>query len=162
MSGQRPVITVFGAGLAGTLCAIRLARLGYTVELFERRADPRVDGSARGRSINLALSTRGIVALRELGLADEVLADAILMRGRAIHPVQGDLAFQPYSSDEQRGIYSTSRAGLNIALLNAADREPNLTITFNARCVGVDFDTMRATIEDARPEAGGEHRLRGR
>lgn len=155
MSAQRPVITVFGAGLAGTLCAIRLARLGYKVELFERRADPRVAGAAGGRSINLALSTRGIEALREMGLADEVLDDGILMRGRAIHPLAGELAFQPYSSDEQKGIYSISRGGLNETLLNAAASEPNVSITFNARCVGVDLDTMHATIEDTRSGGNG-------
>jgi kynurenine 3-monooxygenase len=155
MSARRPVITVFGAGLAGTLCAIRFARMGYTVELFERRADPRVAGAAGGRSINLALSTRGIEALREVGLADEVLANGILMRGRAIHPVEGDLAFQPYSADEKKGIHSISRAGLNATLLNAAEKEPNLRVTFNARCAGVDFDTMHATIEDTRPGSGG-------
>ncbi len=155
MSVQRPVITVFGAGLAGTLCAVRFARLGYKVELYERRADPRVAGAAGGRSINLALSTRGIEALREMGLADEVLADGILMRGRAIHPLHGDLAFQPYSSDEQKGIYSISRGGLNETLLNAASNEPNINITFSARCTSVDLDTMHATIEDQRPGGSG-------
>lgn len=155
MSANRPTITVFGAGLAGTLCAIRFARLGYKVELFERRADPRVEGAAGGRSINLALSTRGIEALREMGLADEVLANGILMKGRAIHPLSGELAFQPYSSDERKGIYSISRGGLNETLLNAASTEPNVSITFSARCVGVDLDTMHATIEDTRPGGSG-------
>ncbi len=155
MSVQRPVITVFGAGLAGTLCAVRFARLGYKVELFERRADPRVAGAAGGRSINLALSTRGIEALREMGLADEVLADGILMRGRAIHPLHGELAFQPYSADEKKGIYSISRGGLNETLLNAASNEPNINITFSARCTAVDFDTMHATVEDLRPGGPG-------
>ncbi|MBX3352496.1 MAG: FAD-dependent monooxygenase [Phycisphaeraceae bacterium] len=144
----RPVVTVFGAGLAGALCAIRLARAGFRVELYERRPDPRVAGAAGGRSINLALSTRGIEALREMDLHEPVLADAILMRGRGIHPLRGERVFQPYSADPNKGIYSISRAGLNAILLDAAEKEPNVSIVFNTRCVGVDLDSMEATIED--------------
>src|SRR6202790_1404155 len=93
-----PVVVV-GAGLAGALLACYLGRAGQHVEVYEKRPDPRLGPSERGRSINLALSVRGIHALCELGLADEVLASSIVMRGRIIHSRDGALTFQPYGKD---------------------------------------------------------------
>src|SRR5687768_2046865 len=90
----RPRITIVGSGLAGTLLACYLGRSGFPVDLYERRPDPRTAGVDRGRSINLALSVRGLHALAEVGLADAVLADAIAMPGRMIHDRAGRLAFQ--------------------------------------------------------------------
>lgn len=142
--------TIFGAGLAGTLMAVMLARRGHRVDLFERRPDPRRAGAERGRSINLALSTRGIEALRRAGLADEVLATAIPMRGRMIHPQAASPALMllPYSRDPAHHINSVSRAGLNITLLNAAERQPGVAIHFGVRCLGVDFESSRASVLD--------------
>jgi len=145
--------TIFGAGLAGTLMAVYLARAGHRVRLYERRADPRAAGVERGRSINLALSTRGIDGLRRVGLADEVLRDAIAMPGRMIHGRDGALAFQKYSKDGTQAINSVSRSGLNITLLNAAEREPGVEIVFGKRCVNVDFERRQAKMLDARTGA---------
>src|SRR5262249_10774939 len=114
--------TIVGTGLAGTLLAVYLARAGYRIELYEKRADPRAHAAEPGRSINLALSIRGIHALKEVGLADEVLRDAILMRGRMIHAPDGALTFQPYGKDDSEALYSVSRAGLNRTLVEAAAR----------------------------------------
>lgn len=155
MSGHgedsNPTFTVFGAGLSGALMAVYLARAsgagrGGRVELFERRPDPRVGAAERGRSINLALSTRGIEALREVGLADEVLASAIPMRGRMIHPRSGPLAFQPYSRNSELAINSISRSALNAVLLSAAEREPGVRVHFGHRCTGMDLETGRAEV----------------
>src|SRR5215831_5972245 len=99
-SGVQPRFTIIGAGLAGPLLACYLGRVGYGVDLYERRADPRAGGSDRGRSINLALSVRGIEALREVGLAEEILKAAIPMRGRMMHARSGNLTFQPYGKDQ--------------------------------------------------------------
>jgi kynurenine 3-monooxygenase len=82
---SKPQVTIVGAGLAGALLACHFGRSGYRVELFEKRPDPRKQTSSRARSINLAISARGIHALREVGLADTVLRSAIPMRGRMIH-----------------------------------------------------------------------------
>lgn len=139
--------TIFGAGLAGALMAIHLSKQGERVELYERRPDPRVGDVDAGRSINLALSRRGLSALNAVGLDDAVLASAIPMRGRMLHDTAGELTFQPYGHRKEQAINSVSRAGLNQLLIEAADASPNVTIHFGARCRKVDFDRHRAEIE---------------
>jgi kynurenine 3-monooxygenase len=133
--------TIVGSGLAGTLLACYLARAGFPVDLYERRPDPRSHTQDRGRSINLALSVRGLHALRDVGLADAVLADAIPMRGRMMHARDGTLTFQPYGKDDSESINSVSRAGLNLALVNAADAYPAVRLFFDHRCTGIDLTT---------------------
>src|SRR5438045_9798346 len=98
---------LIGSGLAGGLLAAYLGRRGYEVELYERRADPREGNIVGGRSINLALSTRGIYALEQLGIADEVLRHAIPMPGRMIHDKSGHLHFPPCDRDPRNPINST-------------------------------------------------------
>src|SRR5262245_65462763 len=110
MSSQ-DTFTIVGAGLAGALLACYLGKAGRRAVLYEKRPDPRTGTAERGRSINLALSVRGIHALREVGLADEVLKNDILMRGRMIHSPSGELTFQPYGKDDSEALWSVSRAG---------------------------------------------------
>ena len=148
-SGARPKVTVVGSGLAGTLLACYLGRSGFSVDLYEKRPDPRLCDGEQGRSINLALSVRGIHALREVGIADEVLAGAIAMPGRMIHDSSGHLHFQPYGKDPGKAIHSAARAGLNVSLLNAAERCPGVRVFFGHRCTDVDLPT--ATLELAGP-----------
>jgi kynurenine 3-monooxygenase len=136
---SKPDVTIVGAGLAGTLLACRLARAGRGVDLYEKRSDPRRHEQERGRSINLALSRRGIHALREIGLADEVLKASILMRGRMIHSLTGELTFQPYGKDDSQALHSVSRAGLNLQLVEAAARYPSVRLFFEHRCTGLDL-----------------------
>lgn len=140
-------ITLLGAGLTGPLLAIYLARRGYRVDLYERRPDMRVRDVGGGRSINLALSTRGIDALAGVGVEAAVLNDAIAMPGRMIHELDGSLGFQPYGREGQ-AINSISRSGLNILLLDAAEAEPNVTVHFSARCTLVDLETRTVTVTD--------------
>ena len=99
-----------GSGLAGGLLAAYLGRRGYDVDLYERRADPREGNIVGGRSINLAISTRGIHALERIGIADEALRHAIPMRGRMIHDKSGALHFAPYDVDPQE-MHQLDRAG---------------------------------------------------
>src|SRR5437016_13309896 len=101
---------LIGSGLAGGLLAAYLGRRGYEVDLHERRADPREGNIVGGRSINLAVSTRGIHALEQLGIADEALRHAIPMRGRMIHDKSGDLHFAQYDVDPNKHINSIGRA----------------------------------------------------
>ena len=139
-------VTIVGAGLAGPLLACFLARDGYDVSLYERRGDPRTGAPAEGRSINLALSARGIDALQRIGIADEVLRNVIPMRGRMLHDPDGNLAFQYYSSNHTDAINSVSRGGLNLILVTAAARYPNVKLFFDHRCRSVDLDHERPTV----------------
>jgi len=139
---------LIGSGLAGGLLAAYLGRRGYDVDLYERRADPREGNMVGGRSINLALSTRGIQALEQIGIADEVLKHAIPMRGRMIHPARaGDrIIFAPYDIDPNKHINSIGRAALNTTVIEAAQRYPNVRVHFNHKCIGVDIDSATAHL----------------
>lgn len=141
-------VTIIGAGLAGSLLAIYLAKKGFRVDVYERRPDMRRESISAGRSINLALSTRGIYALKEAGLAKAVLKDAIPMKGRMIHPREGDLAFQPYGTKPHEVINSVSRGGLNKALMDTAEGYPNVSLYFHQRCLEVDFDSGDVQLYD--------------
>ncbi|GAB2601272.1 kynurenine 3-monooxygenase [Paractinoplanes abujensis] len=131
-------VAIVGAGLCGSLLACYLGRRGYTVDLYERRPDPRVTGAERGRSINLALSERGLDALRRIGLDEQVLKDALPMRGRMVHPLGGETNFQPYSLDGDRAINSIGRGALNDALLDAAAATEGVTIHFERPLTALD------------------------
>jgi kynurenine 3-monooxygenase len=142
-------VTIVGCGLAGTLLACHLARAGRRVDLYEKRPDPRRHGQERGRSINLALSTRGLHALAEVGLAEEVVAASILMRGRMIHHRDGSQAFQPYGKDDSEALHSVSRAGLNLQLVEAAARLPGVRLFFDHRCTGYEPNTGDLEFDSA-------------
>ncbi|GAA4327408.1 NAD(P)/FAD-dependent oxidoreductase [Flaviaesturariibacter amylovorans] len=132
-------IIITGAGLVGSLLAIYLRRKGYSVSIYERRGDMRKEAVEAGRSINLALSDRGIKALREVGIADAVLEIAIPMHGRHLHQPDGTHAFQPYGKEGQY-INSVSRRELNCTLMDLAERE-GVVLNFGHACTGVDWKT---------------------
>lgn len=138
-------VTIAGAGLAGTLLAIFLARRGYKVNVYERRPDARKTNIYAGKSINLALSDRGLRALEVAGIDEEMRKVMIPMPGRFLHNIDGSTAFLPYGKDGQ-AINSVSRGGLNIALLNTAQKFPNIRLFFNHRCLDVDLETAKATF----------------
>jgi len=123
-----------------------LGRRGYQVELFERRGDPHAGNFVGSRSINLALSTRGIHALEQLGIADEVLKHAIPMRGRMIHEKAGELHFAPYDRDPNNCINSIGRGALNTATIEAAQQYPNVRVQFNHSCKDVDVESATAQV----------------
>src|SRR5438874_3669508 len=138
---------LIGSGLAGGLLAAYFGRRGYEVDLYERRGDPREGNIVGGRSINLAVSTRGIHALEQLGIADEVLRHAIPMRGRMIHDKSGNLHFAPYDVDPNKYINSIGRAALNTTVIEAAQRYPNVRVHFNHRCTDIDLTEAVACLE---------------
>ncbi len=134
-------VTIIGAGLAGSLLAIYLAKRGMKVDVYEARGDIRKESTAAGRSINLALSNRGIAALREIGMDEYMLAEAVPMYGRMIHTPSGETKLLPYSGRDGEYINSVSRAGLNIALMNEAEKFDGVTFHFNEPCTGIDLST---------------------
>lgn len=146
--GEKTII--IGAGLAGSLLAIYLAKRDMQVDVFEARGDMRLAEAAAGRSINLALSDRGIAALREVGMDEYMLAEAIPMTGRMIHTVSGETKLQPYSGRKGEYINSISRGGLNIALINEAEKYPNVQFVFNESCLDLDCESGDVTFESGR------------
>jgi kynurenine 3-monooxygenase len=140
-------VGIAGAGLAGPLLAVFLARRGHRVTLHERGSDPRLRGAA-GRSINLALSARGIDALERVALAGQVMANALAMSGRMMHDRSGQLAYQAYSADGSKAINSISRHALNGLLLDAAEKEPGVVVRFEDRAVAVSADSGELVLED--------------
>ncbi len=141
-------IAIAGAGLVGSLLSIYLAKRGYQVSVFERRGDMRSSGYEGGRSINLALSNRGIRALEEVGLAEEIKKVAIPMHRRAMHDREGNLTFQPYGKEGQF-INSVSRGALNIVLMNKAE-ELGVEFIFQHRITKVDLESTTLTTVDSR------------
>jgi len=140
-------VVIIGGGLAGSLLAIFLARRGIFVEVYESRSDLRKTKVDAGRSINLALSDRGIAALKRVGMDDYMLAKAVPMRGRMIHLPDGATTLLPYSGRTGEYINSVSRSGLNAALISEAEKYAEIRFFFNERCIGADFET--ATVEFA-------------
>ncbi|MDX2135821.1 MAG: NAD(P)/FAD-dependent oxidoreductase [Saprospiraceae bacterium] len=146
VSSQRSAIVV-GAGLVGSLWAVFLARRGYRVQVFERRPDMRSAGYRGGRSINLAMSERGWKAVEQAGILEAIRKVAIAMPGRMMHATDGTLTYQPYGKTGQ-AIYSVSRGGLNLELLNIADAFDNVEFFFEHRCLDVDLEQPRILFED--------------
>ncbi|GAB4209921.1 MAG: NAD(P)/FAD-dependent oxidoreductase [Bacteroidia bacterium] len=143
---DKPIVIV-GAGLVGSLLAILLGKKGYKVKLYERRPDMRKTKQYAGKSINLALSDRGIRGLQMAGVLDEVMKIAIPVYGRTIHNLDSSVYFQPYSADRKCN-YSVSRAGINFTLMDIAESLPNVTLHFNEKCVDINFNHPTATFEN--------------
>ena len=144
LNGQEAIIV--GAGLVGSLWAVFLARRGYSVKVFERRSDMRTAGYKGGRSINLAMSERGWKAVEKAGIREKIEQVAIPMPGRMMHSMDGQLTFQAYGK-EGEAIYSVSRGGLNLELLNIADSFPNVTFFFDYQCTNVDLEHPSISFE---------------
>lgn len=141
-------ITIVGAGLAGSLMALLLGKRGCSVRVYEKRPDMRKTEISAGRSINLALSDRGILALQRAGVDKTVLKEAMPMKGRLIHSVSGEKSMQPYSGREGDYINSISRGGLNIMLMNAAEATGNVVFEFGWGCKRIDFENKIITLEN--------------
>jgi len=131
---EQPV-NIVGAGLAGALLAVLLARRGFAVDLYDRRPDPRLAESERGRSINLALAARGIAALERAGMMERIRPLMIPMTGRMIHPLSGAAQLQRYGQRREEVIYSVSRADLNRVLIEEAARHARVRLRFRQACL---------------------------
>ncbi|NBV13097.1 MAG: FAD-dependent monooxygenase [Sphingobacteriia bacterium] len=152
MKNEQPVVLI-GAGLSGSLLAIFLSRRGYKVNLYERRPDMRKHSLSAGRSINLALSERGIHALKAVGMLDEIMELAIPMKGRMIHGKDSSLSFQPYGIKENEVIWSVSRGELNKKLMDLASLQPGVEIFFTHKCTGIDLTSGTVHLENPNGEA---------
>jgi kynurenine 3-monooxygenase len=141
-------ILIIGAGLCGSLLALRMAQRGYQVTLVEKRPDLRKVTQDAGRSINLALSDRGLRGLRLAGVEEEAKKLCIPMNGRMIHDKAGNSFLSPYSGRKDEYINSISRPGLNMMLLDEAEKMPNVKIIFDHGCETVDLENATATFRN--------------
>lgn len=141
-------VTIIGAGLTGSLMAIYLLRAGWSVTVYEKRGDPRAADAYSGRSINLALATRGLHALAELGLAEKVAPHLTPMRGRMIHPSEGPRELQPYGQTEREVIYSIHRQTLNRLLVEAAAGHSRFQLRCREKLVDLDLEAGAIVTED--------------
>jgi kynurenine 3-monooxygenase len=139
-------ISIAGAGLVGSLCALYMCKRGYKTTIFERRNDLRSEIITAGKSINLALSTRGWTALKKVGADIEVEKIAIPMYKRVMHDTEGNLVDQAYGNPGQ-AIYSVARAELNVMLMQLAEKN-GTSIECNEKCVDIDFKTGTTTFEN--------------
>lgn len=155
MTKQPDQVTLIGAGLAGSLLAVFLARRGFEIDVYERMPDMRCHALPAGRSINLALAHRGIRALEAVGLYPEVQKLLIPMRGRMLHEKSGGLSLAMYGRTPTEVIHSVSRPGLNMLLMDAAEKA-GARLHFNQRCADMDFDRGEVTLVD---EAGTQRTL---
>ena len=142
-------ILIIGAGLCGSLLALRLGQRGFKVHVTEMRPDLRTVDISAGRSINLAFSNRGLKAIKLVGLESKVQSLCIPMHGRMVHDTEGNTFLSNYSGREDESINSISRELLTALLLDEAEALENVTIEFQKRCTNVDFDNKKASFEDA-------------
>jgi kynurenine 3-monooxygenase len=152
-NGAADEVLIVGAGPVGTLLAILLARGGRRVRVLERRADPRRAGHERGRSINLALAARGLLALERAGLLERIRPELVEMRGRRLHDLNGDGPLLLYGQNAGEVIQSVSRARLNVMLIEAATALPTIELRFGQRGINVDPDSGTLQWRDERDQS---------
>jgi kynurenine 3-monooxygenase len=147
-------LNIAGAGLAGGLLAVLLARRGFEVDVYERRPDPRQAQGERGRSINLALAARGIRALEHAGVMERIRPLLIPMRGRMVHSLSGEAQLQAYGQRQDEVIYSVSRAELNRVLIEEAARHAHVRLRFRHTCLAAlpEAGVLRLRDEDTGSE----------
>lgn len=150
-------VTIIGAGLVGSLLAIYLGRRNYAVTIYERRADMRKTAAGGGRSINLSLSDRGIRALEEVGIMNQVKKISIPMHGRFMHNADGTTGFLAYGKAGQY-INSVSRADLNCMLMDLAE-EHGATILFEHKLLKADWEKKALSFANGHEEVNVAYKL---
>ena len=148
MKNKQQNILIIGAGLCGSLLALRMGQRGYNVTVYEKRPDLRATDISAGRSINLAFSDRGNKGMKLVGLEEKVKSLCIPMHGRMIHDREGNTFLSNYSGRDYEYINSISRQDLNVLLLNEAEKHQNVKIHFNKGCKRVDFENTTAHFKD--------------
>ncbi|MGX1023889.1 FAD-dependent oxidoreductase [Psychroflexus sp. MBR-150] len=145
-------LLIVGAGLCGSLLALKLAQHGYKITLIEKRLDLRSADISAGRSINLAFSDRGIKGIKRVGLEDKVKSLCIPMRGRMLHDKESNTKFSAYSGQDDNYINSISRSGLNALLLNEVEKHDNVKLIFQAACHSVDVENAKANFKNEKTD----------
>jgi kynurenine 3-monooxygenase len=139
-------IVVVGAGLAGPVAAIYLARRFGRVTVLERHSDPRHIPAGQGRSLMVILSERGWRVLRELGLEQAVRRICAPLTARCGHLPDGSTVVTPYSRDGAP-IWAVERHRLHRLLLDAAEAEPGVRLHFERPVLSVDLEAPALLVQ---------------
>ncbi|MGI8419704.1 MAG: FAD-dependent oxidoreductase [Candidatus Levyibacteriota bacterium] len=140
-------VVIIGAGMAGCFMAICLAKRGYKVHIYEHRPDVRKESYDSGRSFNVTLYYRGILAMRQIGIWEEVKKHAIIAQGNVAHYGEHKIVYDPFDAEGDEILYTVHRNQLNGALLNVVDTFSSISVTFNTKCVGIDSKTKTVTLQ---------------
>ena len=138
-------VTIVGAGLAGSLCALYLLKRGYKVVVYERRKDLRSEIITAGKSINLALSERGWTALKKVGADKEIIKIAIPMYKRVMHDINGELTEQYYGNKESSNLFCI-KSPIKCCMMRLAE-ENGAKLYFNEKCIDIDFKKSKVILK---------------
>ena len=141
---------IIGAGMAGAFMSVVLAKRGFEVDVYESRPDVRLEPYDSGRSFNLTLYYRGILAMKKTGMWDEVKKIATVAEGNAAHYGEHKIVYDPFDAQGDEILYTVHRNHMNSALLNAASEHKNITFHFNTTCLGVDAKDKTVTLQKDR------------
>jgi 2-polyprenyl-6-methoxyphenol hydroxylase-like FAD-dependent oxidoreductase len=134
---------IVGAGIGGLSAGIALRRAGWNIRIFERAQSPRELGFGVG------LAPNAIAALRELGLADEVLARSFEPRSVEVRRPDGTVVKRVTLPPGSLGgpMVVALRPALHGALLDAVGLD---SITLDHEATGFDVSGGRVTLRTAR------------
>lgn len=144
-------IHIIGAGLIGSLLALRLKQIGCHVYVFEKRQDPRFSSVEKGRSINLILTSRGLKTLDEAGIKDDILELTTPVYGRRIHSLDERTHYQPYGRNNSECNLSISRNELNNRLIHLAS-EAGVVFYFDHELDHFNFETKTLFFKNGKTE----------
>ncbi len=140
-------IIIVGAGMAGCFMALNLAKRDYDVELYEHRPDVRKEPYDSGRSFNLTLYYRGILAMQKAGIWDEIKKIAVIAEGNAAHYSDTKVVYDPFDGQADEILFTVHRNVFNGTLLDIVEKTPGIKVFFNTRCVGINKDKKTAMFQ---------------
>jgi kynurenine 3-monooxygenase len=147
-------VVVIGAGLSGLSAALFLAQRGFSVSLYEGRSQEEierydlVEGSGSGRSMSMDLSARGIYALKQVEVFNEAVTNAVPMRNKIFHGIDGALTYIPYGRGDKEHVLTVSRNHLYQCLLSAAQSKENIKVLFKQMMIDLNFDDLTVFFKD--------------
>jgi kynurenine 3-monooxygenase len=131
-------IIIVGSGMAGCFMALCLAKKGFKVEIYEERSDIRKAQNKSGRSFNITLYYRGILALKKVNLWNDIKEISVLTRGNVAHYHGDRNVYDPYDAHDTEVLYTVHRNKLNSKLLDIVEKLPNVKLIFNTKCISID------------------------
>lgn len=130
-------IIIIGAGIAGCFLAICLARRGFKIEVYEKLHDLRTQSLHSGRSYNMTLYYKALMAMEKVGILEEVRKIAVIAEGNVPHYPDRPSFFDPFDKKGREVLLTAHRNQLNSVLISLAEKHKNITISFNTECLAI-------------------------